>query len=257
MVEKRQTPIDSVAGMPLPIYPFSDPNKYAPMACEEDGPVLYETNWHHAFFPDDDLTANITGGPFLKQSRVQNVPVWLHDDYHSIFSGPEIPKTVKQRFLLGVFAVAGYMPKYAIDVPNSSDEDSLIRLKYSEYKRMLKPDMLKGDFVQRSVNLRRASKFMLNYIFKQDISSLDKLTAEEFLICDNKQRQLELASFIIDRLVDESTDPIKDKYHRIYRKHLIPNRQLGSPREAVLRVTNPYIPENIDKLYDAVLKAAA
>jgi hypothetical protein len=233
---------------------FADESGY-----EEIYPDEYTLSRHHPFHPEDELKSNKAGALFLRHSRVQMVPAWLHNAYHDAYVGPKLPKTVKQRFLMGVFAVAGYMPKSAIDIPASIDagEDKIRHLKFSEYKKMIKPDVLKGDYIKDSDNLRRASKFMMEFIMKQEISSINELTLEEFLLSEDRQRKKELARLIFAHIADVSTEPIKDEYSWARKKKRIIARDLDTPREAVLRVTHPFIPENIDKLHYKVLEEMA
>jgi len=257
-MEKRITPVDNLTGMPLPIYPFSNEHEYGAELYNgsEDLSDLTEIskNCHHAFHPEDDLKTNKNGSLFLRHSRVQRVPVWLHDGYHSIYQGPEITDDIEKRFLMGVFAVAGYMPKVAIDIPNSLEEDKIIPLTFSKYKEMIQPDMLKGQFDEKKVRLRHASKFMMKIILSQDVQAVNVSDCKEFLTTNDRQKRLKIAHLIVEQLADQSTEQISEKYQKARKKKRVKYRGLVTPRDVVLTVTNPFIPENLKKLEDKVLK---
>jgi len=255
-VEKKITPVDHLTGLPLPIYPYSDYSEYS-HSVRYPGYDPFKTIWHHHFHPEADLPSNKKGALFLRHSRVQLVPAWLHDDYHDIYEGPPIPKNIYSRYLMGIFAVAGYMPKNAIDVPNSRFEDEIIPLNFHEYKGMQQPGMLKGEYIRDNGRLKWASRFMMSVVLKQDIKAINELTLEEFLITPDKDRRIKLAAHIIDKLVDQSTLPINDKYQRARHNKRIINRGLVTPRDVVLSVTRPLIPENIIKLDHKILKDLA
>ncbi|MEI6237446.1 MAG: hypothetical protein WCP03_02490 [Candidatus Saccharibacteria bacterium] len=263
-MEKRITPVDNLTGMPLPIYPFSNEHDLGvelydgPKTSEDLGGLTENiNNWHHAFHPEYEMKSNKAGALFLRHSRVQRVPVWLHDDYHYIYQGPEISDDIEKRFLMGVFAVAGYMPKVAIDVPNSLEEDKIVPLTFSEYKEMIQPDMLKGQFAEKKVRLRQASKFMMKIILKQDVKAVKVSDCKEFLITSDREKRLKMAHLIIEQLADQSTEPINDKYEKARKKKRVKYRGLVTPRDVVLTVTDPFILENLKKLEDKVLEEMA
>lgn len=261
---KLTTPVDNLTGMPLTIYPFGEINEHGwPLFSRledfEDCELIDEPddievstdddeNWHHAFHPKDQLRSNKKGALFLRHSRIQHVPVGLHKNYHHLYEGPPISENIQKRFLMGVFAVAGYMPKVALDVSKPDVPGEIIQLTFNEYKRMIQPDMLRGQFAEKKSKLRQASQFMMGVILKQDIRTINELALEEFLLSPDRDRRLELASFIIDQLVDKSTEPIRDKYQKARKKKRVINRSLSTPRDVVLNVTRPFIPENITKL---------
>lgn len=257
MTDKRVAPVDFLTELPLPLYPFSDP------PIDED---RLDVNWHHHFHPRAKLLEMDKGkdtghcSMFLRHSRVQLLPRWIHDEYHAIYSGPPINRDLREHFLLGVFSVAGYMPRAAIDVTESKDSNVTVRLNDEEYKKLTSPEALKGEIVNRRARLMRAGKFMMDVIMSQvdeGVQVMEYGTIEEFLTTPKKDRRIQLGSEILETLIKISTEPIEDKYRSAYKQHRLINEELDNPRMVVKTVTEPFVNNNLGKLKKEVSKAIA
>jgi hypothetical protein len=254
---KRVAQVDFLTELPLPPYPFSDP----PITEDRLG-----LNWHHHFHPrakllEMDRSKDVEhGGVFLRHSRVQLLPCWIHDEYHAIYSGPPIEQDLKKRFLLGVFAVAGYMPRTAIDVTQSRDSNATVRLSDEEYRKITAPQVLKGEIVGRRTRLMRAGKFMMDVMMSQvdeGVQAIDYLTIEEFLTTKDKNTRIQLGSKILETLIEISTEPIESKYRSAYKQHRLINEELDSPKLVVVAATEPFVDNHLGRLKKQVSKAVA
>ncbi len=232
MTAERQTPVDENTGLPLPIYPASDDLgvRSKKLGC----------NWHHLFNPrNDEILASTDGGAFLRDSRLQLTPKWLHERYHQIYTGPPIPEVGRDQLLLGVLAVAGYLPELAIDVTRSEDRDSKVVLDEALYRQMTGPRSQRHD-IGKQINAQRFARigrFMMAEVLNQNIEEIDQSILDQFLETKDQELRLRLGRTIIDALIEQVTEPIEPIYAKAYRQNKLATTHIRRPSGIIKVVT--------------------
>jgi hypothetical protein len=116
-------PLDELTQLPLPVL-VSGSDYY------QDNGSQRSSNYHHHFHPQKSIELGYTAegvrlprnnpgrieGFALRYSRGQDLPIWLHDRYHKIFLGPQLPQTTEEKFTAVVLACAGVVPREALDL---------------------------------------------------------------------------------------------------------------------------------------------
>jgi hypothetical protein len=239
---KRYTPVDVLTGLPLPIWPLNE------LPPKTELPTY--PNPHHHFHPrKSKLIRKPDEANFLRNSRKQIVPRWIHNKYHEIYSGPRIDKDEHKRLMLGIFAVAGYLPKYAIDAPATVDlgEDVIRPIDDELYKQMTDKSHLYSEATRSKERRDRVCDFMMRVVLKQDFNEVDQLVIEQFLDTKEEDTRLEMGRLILDKLINQSTEPIEPIYRYLYRKNMIAKRNFRQASGIIRQVTCPqyhkYIPD--------------
>ncbi|MEI6237445.1 MAG: hypothetical protein WCP03_02485 [Candidatus Saccharibacteria bacterium] len=252
MTEKRFTPVDELTGLPLPILPTNE----LPNGVEL--PVYL--NPHHHFHPKKaKLIRNPEEGGFLRNSRIQILPRWIHNQYHDIYRGPKIDKDEQKRLLLGIFAVVGYLPKYAIDAPESAkrDEDVIVEIEDDLYRQMIDKTLLKSEATKSKERRDRVCAYMMRVVLDQDVNIIDQLVIEQFLDTKNDNTRLEIGRLIINNLIEQSTEPIEPIYKQVYRKNMVRKRNIRQASGVIREVTCPQHQRYISDLETKVRQSVA
>jgi hypothetical protein len=202
VAKMKATPTDELTKLPLPILPIENPVK---------------PDWHHHFHPRNSprLTSKM-GGPALRAARLQRVDYGAHHDgYHNLYTGPPLPKKLKDRFGLIVMSVAGYMPDQALDF--SGDAPAIVPL--SEEKRL---------FLQTSGQIRTGNhtairNFIRDYVMSQDVGStnIGELTIEEFIYTRDEDRRRMLGHTLLGLITDKATEPLNEQYYQAKKQRKI------------------------------------
>lgn len=243
MAADRITPVDELIGLPLPIWP----NNNLPPKTE----LPTHDNPHHHFHPENSEIINIPEeGKFLRNSRIQILPRWIHNEYHKKYVGPELPETEEKRLLLGVFAVAGYLPKYAINAPESvkKDKDIIIPIDAITYSSMIKRTQLRCEVTKSKERSENACAFIMRVVFKQEISTINQFIVEEFLDTKDETIRLERGMQIIDELIQQSTEPIEPIYRFAYKNNMIRRSDIKNAGSLVRKITKQQQPKYIKYL---------
>lgn len=170
---KEIAPICEVAGLPLPILP--------PRPCE-NGAFLYPRlpynigpNNHHPWFNEDRIKKLGNGGAALQSSRIQNIDWYYHKNFHEMFGdlSKEIPIDDDGLFKLAVSAIAGVIPKTAVDVSRRGEYE-IVELTQAQQKQIAS----KTTIDQK----KPIARFLADYAIKQEITEvIDEIKIEEFL----------------------------------------------------------------------------
>lgn len=211
MAQLKETPIDELTNLPLPIFTSGpDFNEHA-------------INFHHHFHPGRSTELGYTEegekrkkhdperieGYALRYSRGQDVPKWLHDRYHDIFKGPQLPQNTKDKFTLTVLACAGVVPREALDLHTPREW----------VKRAL--DNKQHEFIRRRIHYegagslsatpkkREIGRFLADYVIQ---NSLDEVinesevmtTVKNFLKPRSAQQRFEAGRQILTQAIDVS-----------------------------------------------------
>lgn len=192
----EQTLMCEVTGLPLPILPVELSTNEAPFSFQRD--------FHHHFHPrgSTELSRQTVGGRAVRYARGQTIERYLHERYHDIFSGPELPQTEEERFKTSVLACAGVMPRQAIDL-SIPGEYQVVSLSKAQFKKLAAPNSIHIESAfhpKNSIKRRREiGKFFANYALKQDFKDVvSNNVIDQFL--DPKieaARRYELGNFIL------------------------------------------------------------
>jgi hypothetical protein len=192
------TPTDELTDIPLPLIESAELPSYEWPTPKPD--------WHHAFHParSEVLTQDLAGKA-LRACRVQLVGYNLHHmNYHEQFHGPALPETEEEKFRLIVLAAAGYVPEQGLTFDAHGEP---IKTRISSEQRA---DLQNGKL--KLWNYRTVRDFLQDYVLRQDLTSVNQLTIEEFLTTPDPTRRWELGCTLLGRATAVATEPIKDVY---------------------------------------------
>lgn len=201
MAAVRLTPMDRLAGLPLPIVPAENP---------------VAADWHHHFHPKKSpLLKGDLGAQAVRAVRLQRTDGNDHDEYHRIYAGPPLPETDEERFATIIMAVAGYVPEHGISVRNRKPK--VVKMK-EEQRRHLQTS---GDIKVGCQDLIRG--FLRQYVMSQPIEgiSLSDLAIEEFITTENQDRRLLIGHNILAQITDLATESVDETYWRANRQNLL------------------------------------
>ena len=188
-------PVDELTGLPLLIYT----TRYD----------YYRNfrNFHHHFHPKNDkqLQGAFEGKP-VRYARGQQVPKYLHDRYHNMFSGPTLPQTRKEKFTATVLALSGVLPREAIDV-YAKGKYSLVGLNREEHRFLSSPRRLHLEVDPREPDRarERIGRFFGDYILEQALEEI--ITGEridKFLHTKSQKEKRAVGREMLDTAVDSS-----------------------------------------------------
>lgn len=210
MPKMEVTPTDELTGLPLPLVPLDD-----------FGP---EPNWHHHFHPKKDpaLTKG-AGGYAVRQCRIQRYAFDLHTgEYHAHFSGPPLPRTIEEKFVTTVMAVAGYMPHEAIDMRGGRPQ--IVPLSHDQKRRLQTSGEIK---IGAEALIRR---FMKDYVLNNGIDAIDAsgLAVEEFIVTTDEARRRELGHNLLGLVIDKAAEPADEIYYQAKKKELLKPNLAGN-----------------------------
>lgn len=249
MAKLLVTPTDKLTGLPLPIL-NKEPRRFGALSLRKD--------YHHHFHPksSNELAIDVIGGKALRYSRGQLISRSIHQNYHEIYRGPQLPQNAKAKFITCVLAVAGVVPRQAIDVSNSSDND-IVNLSNKAHRQMSSPNRMyihyDKDKDSRYYSARTIGEYFANYALMQgSYDVIDTLLIEQFLdkkAPPNKKR--EIGNLMISAALKESVQDVKDKIPDLAREGY-----LASPLDLnPLRVVTSFFSRNHFAEYHAILES--
>lgn len=170
------TPIDELTRLPLPVLTTSADFYFKG--------VPISANYHHHFHPlkstelgyDDEgkklarQSFERIEGAAVRYSRGQYVPKPLHNRYHSIFVGPELPADTHSKFTAVVLACAGVVPRLAIDLsdPEGYSEIELTDRQHEFIRRRI-------YFEGAALTLKKSKKNNIgNYLAEYALQNVDE-----------------------------------------------------------------------------------
>lgn len=162
-------------------------------------------------------------GKAVRYCRGQLVPRYLHQYYHDVFAGPELPDTSADKFRTVVAALCQIVPRQAIDVrPNILGQPYRIRQLGDEQhnfiasRKLIHHEKAYSDRRYERLNKRRIiGRFFAQYAAEQEITAADLSphVIEEFLEAEEEARLRELGNQIMVAVIKE-TLPEVNKLHK-------------------------------------------
>lgn len=267
------TPTDELTGLPLPVLA-----KSADFFIRK-GENLFprQKNFHHGFHPErsqalgyDELGvllpaghADRISGRALRYSRGQILPIWLHNRYHDIFLGPELPEDTRSRFTRVVLACAGVVPRQAIDLYTPGEYIKTPEMSDKVYRQIVKNIHYEGEISRPRYPNRRGElgRFIADYAINNSLNNImsekeiqDKI--KQFLLPKTPESRKEAGRVILAHAVDASVadlipihkEAVKEKMAKNSKKALgeimlqffTPNRFIDyfNPLEDKLSIAN-------------------
>lgn len=228
-----RTPTDQLTGVPLLIYPYSEPDELFRLRRQQlqlraEGKDYADTN--HIFHPHSARELTSGDGKAIRDCRGQLVLRSDHDSYHRIYSGPPLPKTSDARFKMLVFCLAGYVPRQALDVRSGTSSktlsnDQIYRMKLSGEVRVVQHETIQ--------------KFMTKYVLDNfEMGHIENRLIDEFLTATtdtsyDAHRKQYLTHQLLSLVIDPVTLPLHEAYGQLCRKHLWDRDINMSPRRVV------------------------
>lgn len=192
------SPADELSGLPLPLLPT---------------PIRGLENWHHHAHPKLSPLLEGEGGTAVRNARIQRSDArGNHEYYHDHYYGPNLPPTPDEQFIYAIWACAEYIPRYGLDFPNGRPIKKRLT---AEHVNALRGGDLKPE------SLHRVRRFMRNYIISQDLSNIPQNKIYDFIGDRRPIRRAEAGNWILERLVESATEPMRSSYKRARTKELL------------------------------------
>ena len=192
------TPADELSGLPLPLVP-----------TEIGGPE----NWHHHAHPNLSPLLSDEGGIAVRNARIQKTDARVnHKLYHDYYYGPNLPSTPEDQFIYAVWACADYIPQFGLDFPYTNPVKK--RLTSDHIDRLRKGDL-------KPESLHRVRRFMRNHLVNQDLSFIPQDKVDDFIGARRPIRRAEAGNWILERLAELATEPMRASYKRARSKELL------------------------------------
>lgn len=204
------TPSDELTGLPYPII-IHDENLPTHRYDQADS--------HHAFHPWYKLRSRGAGATALRNCRIELVDTRHHNQgkgsYHAFYDGPIIPTDPIEQFKTGVYACAGYIPDYGIDM--SSGEPEIVEIT-SRQRAILRTPSDEDEFGYRYLTYRYdpLRKFFAEIALQQDFSVMDDLKLEEFLQTKDESRKQHLSRWLIAQATERAAESIEADFREAH-----------------------------------------
>lgn len=201
------TPTDVLTGLPHPILPYDVTPRYGrnfedfhhhnfPRRSPELLPAL---NLDPHAQPEDYGLSDIASIA-LKVCRGQLLLRTVHESGHKKLLGPELPTTIKDKYIHVAKACAGIVSRWAIDL-RRADDDLLVYMDDDTFAKVANPKVLCGEryYFDRPANFRRRiiGSFLLQYSLEQDLSHISSQVVDQFLSTDDAARRMELGNLLL------------------------------------------------------------
>lgn len=242
------TPLDELTGLPLPIY------------TRRYDYFQHERNFHHHFHPSNsrELQGYYEGKP-VRYSRGQEIQKYLHDRYHDIFAGPQLPETRKDKFTMTVLALSGVVPRQAIDLYQHG-EYRIVDLSRGEHAFISKPTRMHMESDrnnktgeqkrQKDKQRERVGRFFADYVVEQALEEVITTDViERFLHTPNEKEKQNLGRLMLDNAVDASVAELVTVHDEARRAGMVASGAL-----AVKEVVEKYF--SVGKFYQSLVEHA-
>ena len=240
------TPTDELTRLPLPVLMTGTDFSFK------------EPNYHHHFHPSKsaELGFNERGkklptqhpdyleGRALRYSRGQHIPKWLHNRYHDIFYGPELPQGAQAKFTAVVLACAGVVPREAIDL-YAPGEFNVVSLDDKQHEFIRRRLYYEGAASTRESydKKNKIGKFLAEYALSNSIEAIVgqtevKKKVDEFLVPKSEAGRRAAGRFLLEHAIDASVADLIPLHEEARKEGMIKKsrKKLG---EVVLK----YFPE--------------
>lgn len=230
------TPRDELSKLPLPV--FVRRRNYS----------LSDNDYHHAFhprksldlghvYPDIVQTEDLDMKNFLEDlelegkavrySRGQLLPKRLHQRYHDIFAGPELPISTTEKFGSVVLSLSGVVPRQAIYLTRSGDYQ-VRGLSNSHYNflndssRMYHEDAHKEN--ASAFKREWFGRFFAKFALEQSLTEIiSESVINEFLRSSDEIRKRTLGNTMLEAALNTSLDTLTPVYREARREGMVLN----------------------------------
>lgn len=243
------TPTCEVTQLPLPILPTLTGNE----------------DFHHHFHPakSPELGALTSlSGRALRYSRGQDVNRTLHNRYHNIFTGPDIPQTDDERLRLCLLACAGVVPRQALDL-STKGQFEIVDVDDETYRELTRPQSIHVEKQFHQFMGARKRQAIGEYFAAQALQlQIDDIVSrkviKEFLGSKTKpERRMELGNFILKEASIELVRPLAPLYEDLKTEGYVGNRKVTSISKAVLTFfTKDFYPQFYKQAEDRLAQVA-
>ncbi|GAC1390632.1 MAG: hypothetical protein NVSMB46_00770 [Candidatus Saccharimonadales bacterium] len=225
------TPVDHIAGLPLPIIPYQ-------YNLPLNNPEIADP--HHAFHPERAAELKTVAGLALRNSRLQITAIHHHNfgerAYHRFFKGPILPTNEQEIFARCVLACAGIIPHTGIDLRT---EEPVVRpLSKAQYSFLQTPHP-DDPFSYKYILYRYdpINAFFKEYVLSHNPLMLNEVniasTCEEFLGTRKAFRKAFLGHLLIKKTVELATDDLRSTYQFARQNGLLHPLMPGMPQTLV------------------------
>lgn len=234
------TPTDKVTGLPYPIMPDQ---KWLPL----HRPNVADD--HHHFHPGSHPLLKSVGGAALRNCRLQRVALKPHnygpDSYHAYFVGPNIPTDPVDQFKTCVYACAGFIPQYGIDMSDNGPQ--VIELLPGHIKALRRSNP-NDSFGYRDLwyNYEPLRKFFTNFALQQDFNLIERRMLSKFLMTTDEQHKEHLTRKLISAAARLAVDPMIGEYRELHKTGQLHPRMDADPSVLVyFKIRNKPVPRNL------------
>lgn len=255
MLGELPTPIDEITGQPLAVR----------LINLTQSVVSQDTNFHHHYHPR--LSPELlpiedffdTSGLAVRQSRGQELPIWLHKRYHDIFTGPQRPKTRQQKFSSVILNCSGVLPRKVIDLshfPDFDEERDIIHIDSDEYAQLSSTVHIEKANHPRGHRVRtNIGKFIASYAVEQNLHDIIRESLiDEFLYTLDPIRRREIGNYMLTSALDIALEPVRPVHALARRKGLIVPHK---PHDPMVVVKKFFVKKRFDDYYSTLQQALA
>lgn len=205
MAAELRTPVDKIAGLPLPIAPaprefvFSYPNT---------------TDEHHGWHPASDPLFTTPEGIALRNSWLQTVPIELHNTgkkaYHNFYHGPKLPANKADIFSRCILACAGYIPERVIDLSSGVPAEMDMTDEHAEFFHEPHENLPYG---YQTLGHRREPirEFFRLFMDENGLGPKVRKKAENILLSDCSDERHNLGRLLLIKLAERVPDNLREK----------------------------------------------
>lgn len=248
MAANIPTPTDEMTGLPHPILPFDTPpddNRNFEDFHHHNFPrrspeLLPSINLNHDAQPEDYCLEDIASVA-LRVCRGQLLSRPVHEIAHKRLLGPQLPKTVQDKYIHVTKACAGLVSRWAIDL-RQPDEDLLVYMDDRTFQKVADPKILCGEryYYDRPANFRRRiiGSFLLQYALEQDLSHVSPLVVDEFLDTKVDSRRTELGNLLLRDALEISLAPVLPLHSRLKKQGMVQPGK-ANMRSAIKKFIHP------------------
>jgi hypothetical protein len=236
---------DPETGLPYPIAPVWNSKNH--VDSWEDR--------HHAAYQSLDPRMVGEAGRSVRHSRIQIVPRWLHNRYHSFYhEGIQLPSSELDKFCFAVLACAGVIPNKAIDV--SGQKPKLVNIDskgYGYYRRnnRIHPEVKINKHTHEDDYAKYRGIFFMKYILENNLETISPELLERFLETDknhNFKKRTRLGWLIVAKAIEGATEPITPIYKKAQELGMLDRTCPTDPRQVIKKTITYHPPNYFDEL---------
>jgi hypothetical protein len=224
------------------------------------GDVFHD--YHHHFHPRRHDLLQDVGGRAVRFSRGQFLPRYLHDNYHAIFDGPQLPGSSAEKYRACVLACAGIVPRQALDVSHKGSYN-ILELSPKDHSEL---SASRSVFVERAFRRRgdmyvrkQIAQFFAEYALQQNVHLVvsEKVIGEFLDEKTEARRKKELGNFILKEALGMSLDSLIPLHEESQKEGLLPAvRQRPLLKVVRTFLTNDLFPNHYGSLAHSLSRAS-